>query len=98
MKKYKVVTDNLDWYHLPKGRIVAITSPGEFEGGINHFQQTIEECMLLHPDWFEEVQEKEFTRADMVDPYHPHRGHEFCGGLGDNDLMVDIEITNTRER
>ena len=79
MKKYKVVTDNLDWYHLPKGRIVAVTSPGEFEGGINHFQQTIEECMLLHPDWFEEVKENVFTRNDMVDfAFHyfcqPHAG------------------------
>ena len=66
MKKYKVVTDNLDWYHLPKGRIVAVTSPGEFKGGINHFQQTIEECMLLHPDWFEEIKEKEDSGREIV--------------------------------
>lgn len=80
MRKFRVVTDNLDWVPIRKGEIITVEC--KFKG-INFLTEVrdsednvlLEDCLLLmdkHPEWFQEIKEEEtkgcsFTLSDMVD-------------------------------
>lgn len=75
MKKYKVLTDNLDWYDAPKDSMITFLTDKvnvynpELDINVAVSGQIFDSllyCVKLHPDWFEEIQEKEFTKDDMM--------------------------------
>jgi len=72
MKKYKVVTDNLDWYGLNKndeitktdnGYVVSKNAPGILPSCVI----PIDDAVKLHPEWFKEIKEDIFSKQDMID-------------------------------
>jgi hypothetical protein len=75
MKKYQVITDNLDFLGLEKGAIitddgVAITDY-QYNGRVFHFMDYKEgtrRAITLHPNWFQEIKDssKEYTKDDVV--------------------------------
>ena len=75
MKKYKVVTDNLDWYGIKIESILHehvdnfyCFLPGSVAGHAVRSQYDIYAAIAAHPEWFSEIKEeepKEFTREDM---------------------------------
>ena len=80
MKKYKIVTDNLDWYGLKNGMIIEEYDDGSIDGVYRHgiegleekygtvfLKKPIERAINLHPKWFEEIQEKEYSENELKD-------------------------------
>ena len=99
-KKYIVKTDYLDWYKLQKGDILE-------QDGVIYIIKTkehwipvisITDILEYHPDWLEEVQEKEFTREDMIDfiEYHEVESYFDKADAG-NILDIWLETRNNKE-
>jgi len=63
MKKYRVVTDNLDWVGVKNGVMVEENEFGILKSDYAKFNSNL---LKLHPDWFEQAEEEEFTREDMM--------------------------------
>ena len=101
-KKYIVKTDYLDWYKLQKGDILE-------QDGVIYIIKTkehwipvisITDILEYHPDWLEEVQEKEFTREDMIDFGHDFLSSHFSSSKIHNDdefINQWIETRNNKE-
>ena len=80
MKKYKVLTDNLDWFGIQKGAELVFADDLKIrvhnilEGGINPACWNVSDDdefkikMLLsrHPNWFQEVKEEGYYHKDEV--------------------------------
>ena len=73
MKKYKVLTGNLDWIGFQKNEIINYPETDDEwkKGRFSDEYLYLANALQSHPDWFEEVKEeplkKEFTRDDVVE-------------------------------
>jgi hypothetical protein len=72
MKKYKVTTSCLsEYFSVDMDDILSQSYDGaDFMSDNNKAgftENTFNFLLHDHPDWFEEIQEKEFTREDMID-------------------------------
>ncbi len=82
MKKYRVVTDNLDWIDVSRGKTIddegIVYTDVMHDGCVFHvkdYKDGLLKALKLHSDWFEEIKENpvevigkepEFSENDMV--------------------------------
>lgn len=78
MEKYRVLTDNLDWYGVSKDTILEEKNNGEYfvNPGYALTKDTMEKLLELHGDWFEKIEEKTYTEQDMRECFNTARRHE----------------------
>lgn len=73
MKKYRVITDNLDWCGVKRGTIVVIEDWAKASSCVDplHINQChLYNAFLKHPEWFEEIKEeqpRQFNLKDMIE-------------------------------
>jgi hypothetical protein len=68
MKKYRIVTDNLDWLNIKIGDIFVYEEDKPY---IKNESFRLRAGILdKHPTWFEKIDEKEFTRQDMESAFN----------------------------
>ena len=74
MKKYKVITDNLDWRNIRRGRIILVDKNLRSYSVVSDYgivtwitDAEFQALLQTHPDWFQEVTNptKEYTKEDM---------------------------------
>lgn len=73
MKKYRVVTDNLDWLLLPRGTVfeawfdIGAVRIKKSNGSTIVLERG--DFLLAHKDWFQEIvdERKHYTMDDMID-------------------------------
>ena len=72
MKKYRVITDNLDWHEVIQGEILHQDEDG-FWATTNSYplfdRKEFNRLLKLHSDWFEEIQESVsgYTKQEVID-------------------------------
>ena len=90
--KYQVITDNLEWIGVKYG------DTAEYDKGLVKFSSGImysKEIIDRNPGWFRREDEKEFTKADMIDFATYHRStHILRYADKDFNLWYDRFIEN----
>jgi hypothetical protein len=75
MKRYKVVTDNLDWLGVYSGDVIDYIAAASCPIKVNGSTLTamtvlhVERVLAAHTDWIQEIKDypKEYTKEDMID-------------------------------
>jgi len=104
MKRYKVVTDNLDWRGINLGNVI------EFWDGLRSYP-VIDRCgttthieeyffkdiLIKHPEWLQEIKDspKEYTEDDMLS-FGREVDNACTAIIGVNSLFHSWKIKNRK--
>ena len=75
MEKYKVLTENLDWFNINKDDILLFNDPRFWINNLLLDSEDlscvwVKKCIKLHPTWFEKIEEENtYTEQDMKNAF-----------------------------